>query len=151
MKGTRGASDLVSPRISLSGANETRTRDPLLAKQVLFQLSYSPKNRKSGSAFAALSHDTQPKPRDFGKIVYRAQRHDGPESAALTTMFPRAPTLSESSPPAGNRAPLHDGAGRGSRAARAYLVTSSHGQVASRPVSSAAIMRNDASVRPPSV
>jgi hypothetical protein len=24
------------------GANETRTRDPLLAKQVLFQLSYSP-------------------------------------------------------------------------------------------------------------
>jgi hypothetical protein len=29
--------------VSAGGANETRTRDPLLAKQVLFQLSYSPK------------------------------------------------------------------------------------------------------------
>jgi hypothetical protein len=37
-----GTSDLVSPCNSLSGAKETRTPDPLLAKQVLFQLSYSP-------------------------------------------------------------------------------------------------------------
>ncbi len=29
------------------GANETRTRDPLLAKQVLSQLSYSPKLRET--------------------------------------------------------------------------------------------------------
>ena len=35
---------------SVGGANETRTRDPLLAKQVLFQLSYSPM-----AAWAALS------------------------------------------------------------------------------------------------
>ena len=31
------------------GANETRTRDPLLAKQVLSQLSYSPILREAGS------------------------------------------------------------------------------------------------------
>jgi hypothetical protein len=36
--------------VSPGGANETRTRDPLLAKQVLFQLSYSP-----SAAGAALS------------------------------------------------------------------------------------------------
>jgi hypothetical protein len=29
-------------RLCGGGASETRTRDPLLAKQVLFQLSYSP-------------------------------------------------------------------------------------------------------------
>src|SRR6266702_5887582 len=38
------ASDL---QLRLSGASETRTRDPLLAKQVLFQLSYSPALRRS--------------------------------------------------------------------------------------------------------
>src|SRR5258708_20657370 len=32
-------------RVSPGGASETRTRDPLLAKQVLFQLSYSPFGR----------------------------------------------------------------------------------------------------------
>jgi integrase len=35
-------SDLARYHREGSGANETRTRDPLLAKQVLFQLSYSP-------------------------------------------------------------------------------------------------------------
>ena len=35
-------SDLAKYHREGSGANETRTRDPLLAKQVLFQLSYSP-------------------------------------------------------------------------------------------------------------
>jgi hypothetical protein len=34
MEGTRGASDLVRHQIRSSGANETRTRDPLLAKSV---------------------------------------------------------------------------------------------------------------------
>ncbi len=32
------------------GANETRTRDPLLAKQVLSQLSYSPMLREASSS-----------------------------------------------------------------------------------------------------
>ena len=32
----------IHVRLRGCGANETRTRDPLLAKQVLFQLSYSP-------------------------------------------------------------------------------------------------------------
>ncbi len=32
----------------LSGAEEDRTPDPLLAKQVLSQLSYSPKNQPGG-------------------------------------------------------------------------------------------------------
>jgi hypothetical protein len=36
---TRAGSDLVK---SDGGAKGTRTPDPLLAKQVLFQLSYSP-------------------------------------------------------------------------------------------------------------
>src|SRR5437016_2741935 len=36
------ASDLARCLEPGSGASETRTRDPLLAKQVLFQLSYSP-------------------------------------------------------------------------------------------------------------
>jgi hypothetical protein len=36
------SSDLVKRPPDPRGANETRTRDPLLAKQVLFQLSYSP-------------------------------------------------------------------------------------------------------------
>ena len=42
MEGPRRASDLVRQKFRSGGANETRTRDPLLAKQVLFQLSYSP-------------------------------------------------------------------------------------------------------------
>ena len=37
------ASDLARHQDSMSGAKGTRTPDPLLAKQVLFQLSYSPK------------------------------------------------------------------------------------------------------------
>lgn len=31
------------PVFKLGGANQTRTDDPLLAKQVLYQLSYDPK------------------------------------------------------------------------------------------------------------
>ena len=42
LEGPQRASDLVRHQIRSGGANETRTRDPLLAKQVLFQLSYSP-------------------------------------------------------------------------------------------------------------
>jgi hypothetical protein len=41
------ASDLARYQERSSGASETRTRDPLLAKQVLFQLSYSPALRRS--------------------------------------------------------------------------------------------------------
>jgi hypothetical protein len=37
------ASDLARYQDRLSGAKGTRTPDPLLAKQVLFQLSYSPR------------------------------------------------------------------------------------------------------------
>ena len=33
-----------APARSASGAEETRTPDPLLAKEVLYQLSYGPKN-----------------------------------------------------------------------------------------------------------
>jgi hypothetical protein len=33
---------MITMRVFAGGASETRTRDPLLAKQVLFQLSYSP-------------------------------------------------------------------------------------------------------------
>ena len=43
-----------APARSASGAEETRTPDPLLAKEVLYQLSYGP---KSGcAAFGAGSH-----------------------------------------------------------------------------------------------
>jgi hypothetical protein len=34
--------DYIPSRTSLGGADEIRTRDPLLAKQVLYQLSYDP-------------------------------------------------------------------------------------------------------------
>ena len=40
------ASDLARYQESESGAKGTRTPDPLLAKQVLFQLSYSPARRR---------------------------------------------------------------------------------------------------------
>src|SRR5215469_2744609 len=40
--GTRAIRAMIPARVSPGGANGTRTRDPLLAKQVLFQLSYSP-------------------------------------------------------------------------------------------------------------
>jgi hypothetical protein len=43
-KAGKMASDL---RLRLSGAKGTRTPDPLLAKQVLFQLSYSPRKPTS--------------------------------------------------------------------------------------------------------
>jgi hypothetical protein len=50
MEGPRRASDVVRHQIRSGGANETRTRDPLLAKQVLFQLSYSPSASRAAGA-----------------------------------------------------------------------------------------------------
>ena len=39
-------------QLDVGGAKGTRTPDPLLAKQVLFQLSYSPELRRSKGTWA---------------------------------------------------------------------------------------------------
>src|SRR5215469_18732377 len=44
---TVGQFAILGEGVSPGGARGTRTPDPLLAKQVLFQLSYSPKSRRS--------------------------------------------------------------------------------------------------------
>ena len=44
---TTGPLAILHSGVLPGGANETRTRDPLLAKQVLFQLSYSPKRLRA--------------------------------------------------------------------------------------------------------
>jgi integrase len=61
------ASDLARYLKSGSGAKGTRTPDPLLAKQVLFQLSYSPAPRRfKGTRSALAQRAPQQSPRQVG-------------------------------------------------------------------------------------
>src|SRR5215469_18910140 len=59
---------LAFPRISAGsgGADRDRTGDPLLAKQVLSQLSYGPKSNRLACRAGARGGQSPPTPRGFG-------------------------------------------------------------------------------------
>ena len=74
------ASDLARYQERLRGAKGTRTPDPLLAKQVLFQLSYSPVLRRSKRTCAAALSSVAPSPEEAGWRT--AAGESGPVPAA---------------------------------------------------------------------
>src|SRR5262245_62817407 len=86
----RLTSDL-HPRVFAGGARGTRTPDRLLAKQVLFQLSYSPELRRSKGTCGR------------GALVEAA---DGARAAGDTAGAPGADPAR--APPAGTASPLAD-------------------------------------------
>jgi len=76
--GTRGERGMTPADVSAGGAKGTRTPDPLLAKQVLFQLSYSPRKPQVTRLIGDLSSHRQPGvPRDRQPIrIAPGQRAD---------------------------------------------------------------------------